>query len=160
VQKISKASQENKTKNKNGIAGAVEKVVVPIASSFVPSEVVTPPIPISKIGQLEKLSAKLRRKDAQGTEQSIIYAFGLHINPEVPSLEADTLLAYLQAFVLSYDWLRKGISVDISRQISHYIEPFNKHYCKKILSPTYKPTITTLIDDYLEDNPTRNKIRR
>ena len=47
--------------------------------------------------------------------------------------------------------------VDFSRRLTSYVDPFGKDYVRKVLKPSYQPTIDQLIDDYLEFNPTRNR---
>jgi hypothetical protein len=128
-----------------------------IASSIVPYEIVTPPLLFEQFTLLTALNEQLRAANARGSKASWVYAFGLHINPEVPSTQTDVLLAYLQAFVLLYPWIRKHGRVDISRRISPYITPFPDEYVKKILAADYQPNQTQLIYDYLADNPTRNR---
>jgi hypothetical protein len=56
-----------------------------MASTVVPYEIVTPPLPISKLDDLNTLANKLRSLKVKGTGSSFMYAFGLHINPEVPN---------------------------------------------------------------------------
>jgi hypothetical protein len=119
VQKLSQASKHNLENNKKDLEGLVSEVVAPITKAFVPNEIVTPPLLISQIEGLYKLEKELIKAGAQGTHKAIQYAFGLHINPQAPSFKAESILAYLRAFVLLQDWLAKEISIDITRRIRH-----------------------------------------
>ena len=128
-----------------------------IAKQLVPCEVVSPPIPLDEIWRLESLIQALRLAGAKGTRQASLYAFGLHLNPELPNLQAKTILAHLQAFLGLFDWLVKRSEVDLSRRVTPYIDPFGSEYLKLVLDPDYQPDMAQLIDDYLTHNPTRNR---
>lgn len=135
----------------------VEDFLSVVAMEMVPMEVVSPPIPISKLPVMDEIKEALRKKSAEGTKDSIINAFGMHLNPSLPSLEAEDIRDFLRAFVLMYDWLVEKLEIDTSRKFTPYIDPFPKDYIRHILADGYEPDISTLIDDYLEFNPTRNR---
>jgi hypothetical protein len=79
------------------------------------------------------------------------------LNVEVPSRDEETLLRYLQSFLVLYDWLSDVIDVDVTRRIGPFVNPFPEDYRMKVLDPSYTPNLDTLIDDYLLANPTRNR---
>jgi hypothetical protein len=128
-----------------------------VAGLVVPTEIVTPPLPIDRIVELETLREALRLADAEGTRASLRYAFGLHINIEAPDLEASTLAAVLKSFVLLYEQIVTAGEIDISRRVTPYIEPFGDDYVRLLHDPTYWPHTDQLIADYLRFNPTRNR---
>ena len=134
-----------------------DEVIGAIAKQIVPFEIVTPPLPMSDLEQMNDLVTRLREAGARGTHDSPIYAFGLHLNPELPDTQADTLLAYLQAFVCLFPWLAKASKVDWSRRITPYIDRFGSDYARLITEPDYAPDMDQLIDDYLQYNATRNR---
>jgi hypothetical protein len=128
-----------------------------LAMNLVPGELVAPPIPLSRLGELDQVVRVLRKAGAKGTHQSPWYAFGVHYNVELPRMDAPTIAAYMKAFALLYDWLIFHEEVDITRRIPPYIKPFPAGYVQKLVNPEYWPELPTLIDDFLEDNPTRNR---
>lgn len=128
-----------------------------VVTGLVPTEIVSPPVPWDELADLDALFAALRIHGAKGTDASLLYGFGLHLNPEVPSLEVESLLAYLRAYLLSAAWLREQIRVDITREVLPHSNPFPRAYALRVLEPDYAPDLDTLIDDYLADNPTRNR---
>ncbi|MBB3189981.1 amidoligase family protein [Halomonas cerina] len=128
-----------------------------VVTGLVPTEIVCPPVPWDELGELDQLFEALRQHGAKGTEASLLYGFGLHLNPEVPDLSTTTILAYLRAYLLSAAWLREQIHVDITREVLPHASPFPRAYALKVLDPDYAPDLETLIDDYLTDNPTRNR---
>jgi hypothetical protein len=99
----------------------------------------------------------LREHHAMGTRASLLYAFGLHLNPEAPSLAAEVILNYLRAFLLLYDWLYEKLKIDFSRRVAPFIHEFPRKYCSTVLQPDYRPNMERLINDYLFYNPTRNR---
>ncbi|HSH49907.1 MAG TPA: amidoligase family protein [Halomonas sp.] len=128
-----------------------------VATGLVPTEIVCPPVPWDELEALDRLFDALREHGAKGTGDSLLYGFGLHLNPELPSLEAGNILAYLKAYILQASWLREQIQVDITREILPYANPFPRDYALLILAADYTPDLAALIDDYLEYNPTRNR---
>ncbi|MCP5161685.1 MAG: amidoligase family protein [Hahellaceae bacterium] len=129
-----------------------------VAKSVVPFEVITPPIPVSQLFRLEALTQRLREHGAKGTRHLVIYAFGVHLNPELPDTRVETLLAYLRAFLCLYDWLAERERVSFARKVTPFINNFPTDYIRKVLSPDYEPDLATFIDDYLQFNPTRNRV--
>ena len=128
-----------------------------MVAGLVPTEIVCPPIPWDELARLDELFAALRRHGAEGTDASLLYGFGLHLNPEIPSPEVESVLAYLRAYLILADWLRDEIVVDVTRDMLPHTRPFHSDYTRKILAPDYCPTLQALIDDYLVANPTRNR---
>ncbi len=140
-----------------GVAGIVEKTLAKIAGTFVPHEIVLPPIPLDRLGVIERLESALRRRRVKGTKASLLYAFSLQINVDIPSSEPRILIDYLKAFLLLYDWLFKVSQIDLTRRLSPYINEFPAVYCRRALDPAYGPDLPNFIDDYLKHNPTRNR---
>lgn len=134
-----------------------ESVLKLAAEQVVPFEIVSPPIHMADLWRLGDLFQVLRQAGAEGTSVAPHYAYGLHLNPEMPDLEAATILAYLRAFVCLFDWLRERSKVNISRRITPYIDPFEKSYIRLLLQEDYAPEQAQLIEDYLRHNPTRNR---
>lgn len=133
------------------------EVVQKSAELVVPWEIVSPPITIRELEQFNDSISDLRRAGALGTKDSVRYAFGVHLNPELPALDAETILHYFQAYLVMHEWLEKQESVSFSRKLSPYIRAFDHSYVRKVLDADYSPDLSTLIDDYLEANPTRNR---
>jgi hypothetical protein len=50
----------------------------------VPVEVISPPLTLERLGEVDDLIARLREAGAKGTGGALLYAFGLQLNPEVP----------------------------------------------------------------------------
>ncbi len=126
------------------------------AEVVVPVEVVCPPIPLSRLDALASMVTALREAGAVGTGDSVLAAFGVHINAEAPSLEADSLYRHAAAFALLQWWLVTANEVDITRRLTPYIDLYPRAYVDALLADS-RPTVESLIDVYLEHNPTRNR---
>lgn len=135
---------------------SIEQTLASIAAWLVPYEIVFPAIPLSMMGELEKVRAKLGAF-AQGTGTSVVNAFGLHLNIELPDLQVETILAYLRAFLILYEELKHSHDIDPTRSLSGFISPFDKRYAMLVLNQNYRPTLDEFIDDYLRANPSRNR---
>ncbi|MBP2313584.1 amidoligase family protein [Azospirillum soli] len=128
-----------------------------IGSLVMPFEIAAPPIPFDRLSELEALFTTLRERGASGTEASPLFAFGLHLNPQVARTDADHILDHLKAFLILSPWLRSEIRVDPTRRLTGFIAAFPTDYAAKVVDPAYRPDMDQLIADYLESNPTRNR---
>lgn len=128
-----------------------------IASQIVPVEIVCPPMAIDTLHRLDAPIAALRKAGALGTHESLLYAFGVHINAELPDLEAPTVQSYLQAYAVCQDWLISAHKVDPIRRVTPYIDLYPKDYLRQVLTYSGNEPMEQIIDDYLKLNPTRNR---
>ncbi|WP_210493306.1 amidoligase family protein [Microvirga antarctica] len=127
------------------------------ASYLIPCELVTGPIAVDRLQEVDRVLSSLRALGAKGTQDAAFYAFGLHFNPEIPRQDAETALAFLKSFVLLNPWLRREVAPDATREFLGFADPFPAAYVRKITSPQYWPAMDAFIDDYLAANPTRNR---
>lgn len=128
-----------------------------IASVVMPYEVVTPPITIARLADLDMLVEALGRHGARGTRANPLYSFGLHLNPEVAAQDCDYILDHLRAYVLLAPWLRARLGVDLTRRLMLYIERFPDDYAARIVDPGYRPDLAGLVTDYVAANPSRDR---
>lgn len=154
---------DGETEGGIGKSGLLDKLdeglsalVSEIGSAVMPFEIVAPPMPWSELGRFDGLLAELRAGGASDTRHWL-HAFALQLNPEAHALDAASIVAMLRAYLLSSERLRAEIGVDLTRRLSSFIEPFPDRYVRKVLDPAYGPDLETLIDDYLAENPTRNR---
>ncbi len=126
------------------------------ATLLVPMEVVCPPIAISELNRLDPMIKELRRAGARGTEDSVIAAYGVHINAEIPRLDAASVFDYLRSFSLLQWWLMETHQVDMARRISPYVDLYPEEYLQKMFSQK-TPDMTRISSDYLHLNASRNR---
>ncbi len=131
-------------------------LLVEISTLLVPVEIACPPIAVTDLEVLSPIIDTLRKAGAVGTEESLLAAYGVHINPEIPLKDAETLFTYLRAFSLLQWWLVDAHEVDVSRKMSPYIDLYPEAYLTKLLCGA-KPTMKQIFTDYLEYNASRNR---
>lgn len=156
IKKLGRKQQHNKTFI-DQVNRSTEELLAWAAKALVPVEVISPPLPWDRLNEVEGLVKRLHKKGAKGTADRAVNAFGMQLNPELASHEANHITACLKAFMCLYDWLYKRANIDLTRRITSYVDPFPATYIKKIIKTDYWPNLTDLIDDYLVDNPTRNR---
>lgn len=139
------------------IRPGVEDLLARVASAMVPIEIVTPPLPIDELNAVERIREALYQRHARGTDSNVFYAFGLHINPDVPGADVTTILRLLRAYILLHDWIVRRTRPDLSRRVTPFINRFPDEYTEMVAGPSYEPDMQRMIDDYLEHNPTRNR---
>lgn len=140
------------------IGHEIETNIDNASRGLIPCEVVTDPIPFADLKRLDTLVAALNELGAEGTQDSLIYAFGLHINPSLPAQDSATVARYIQAYLLLHAWLVELSDTDMTRRfLTRYIDPFPHGYMERVLVPDYRPDTDDLIADYLRHNPTRNR---
>ena len=135
----------------------IEKLIATVGEQFVPFELTTPPMKFTALGYVDEVKTILRSLGAKGTKSSPIYAFGMHINPQVRSLEVTQILSDLRAFFVLYEYLVGWLKPDLSRRITPYIDSFDAKYRRLVLDESYRPSMQQFIEDYLLYNPTRNR---
>jgi hypothetical protein len=140
------------------LANDIEINIDNASRGLIPCEVITDPIPFDQLEKLDTLIGTLNSLGAEGTQDSLIYAFGLHINPSLPDSSSTTLRRYLQAFLLLYTWIIDSSEIDVTRRfLTKYIDPFPTDYMELVLDNSYSPDDDRFIADYLRYNPTRNR---
>ncbi len=125
-----------------------------IGSAIIPCEIVCPPIALKDLGRIDDLLAELRRVGAHGTDMSPLYAFGAQLNPEVAETSADWIGSVLKAYLLSSDWLRAIISVNLTRRVLALAHPFPPHYAPPLLDPAHRPYPHALFVSFPHSPPT------
>ncbi|HLW28969.1 MAG TPA: amidoligase family protein [Kiloniellales bacterium] len=128
-----------------------------VARHWMPVEIVGPPTPYVDIGAYDRLADALAEAGAEGTQESLIYSFGMQLNPEVAAYDADYICRHIQAYCLASEWLRSAIQVDVTRRVLPFVDRFPIAYQRLILRHDYRPDLGQLIDDFIEHNPTRNR---
>lgn len=136
---------------------AAEDALKWLSEPLVPLELVSPPLPLDRLDDVERIIVALRAAGAKGTSDAITNAFGMQLNPEIPAEDAETVLRYLKAYLCLQDWLFERAHVNLARRATPYVDPLPFAYARVVLSQDYAPDLATLIDDYLLDNPTRNR---
>lgn len=158
AQKISAKAKAQHDVNPDQISleGLADMVLPDILQAIAPTEIVSSPLTAGQLHVVQDIVNALRDAGALGTRSSIFYAFGYHVNPEIKSRTTADIRNTLCSFIILYDWIATQLDMDLTRRISGYAAPYPKDYANHILNPAYDPDESTLIDDYMRFNPTRN----
>lgn len=151
------AHRENQYEQGSLVLEALQKGVKQASEFLIPWEIVSPPIPHSKLKELDSLINKLRDLGAQGTRHASRFAFGVHLNPELPALDSRTICRYLKAYLCLQDALVEHEKIDITRHLAGHAAAFDSAYTALVTHEDYWPETTQLIEDYLSYNCTRNR---
>lgn len=140
-----------------GFRSEMRRLFGDIGSLVLPCEVVCPPVAWSELRRLDDLVRALREAGAAGTRSSPFYAFGAQLNPEIASAEPAHLVSVLKAYLLLSPWLRAVMSLDVTRRLVAFADPFPESYVRRVTDGGYAPGAARLIDDYIDANPSRNR---
>lgn len=135
-----------------GISAWLGRVVDP----FVPRELVTAPLPLTRLAAVDEAVAVLRRAGAKGKGATWWGSLGLHFNVDPPGLEVAQLLPVLRAYLVLEPWLRAAVRATSSWPAT-LARPFPQAYVRQVLAEGYEPGPAELVADYLAANPTRDR---
>jgi hypothetical protein len=134
-------------------AAALGHVLAPV----VPRELITAPLPVERVPELDEVVSVLRRAGARGHGAILNDSLGLHLNIDPPALDAGTITALLKAFVLLAPSLRAEIASGSARLARVLPADYPADYARRVLAPDYWPDLDRLAADYLAANPTRRR---
>lgn len=124
----------------------------------VPRELITAPVPVHRLADIDRAVAVLREAGAKGRGRTWFGSLGLHFNVDLPRLDAETLTAALKAFILLEPWLRQaGSGSGGGRPSFVAAATYPAAYVRRVLAPDYWPSLPALAADYLAANPTRKR---
>ncbi|WP_158275455.1 amidoligase family protein [Maritimibacter sp. 55A14] len=135
----------------------LKKAGLELGRAVIPVEIVTPPLPVAALPDLERLRADLRAAGALGSRDGLLLGFGLHFNPEVPALEGTAPVHILTAFALIEDWLRKRNPIDISRRLLPFTDPYPRSLIDALADGWPDLDLDGLFDVYAAHRPSRNR---
>ena len=124
-----------------------------LASPFVPRELITAPMPIARLPEMDTVVASLRAAGAYGRGAVFWDSLGLHFNIDPPRLDAATVTAFLKAFLLVSDRLRQEIARGSLRRALVLPPDYPQAYKRRVLDPDYWPDLTQLTDGLSRGEP-------
>jgi len=155
---LSKSSAATAESDSIDFQGEIREALSGLSKEFVPTELVSPPLEIADLPQIDKIQRILVEAGAVGTSDSIRFAFGAQLNPEIRSKDAKSILRTIKSFMILTVWLKSQIQIDLTRVLTSFAGDFPKDYIKHVFSGTSSNfDLDQLIDDYLSFNPTRNR---
>ena len=139
------------------VGAAITAWIGSAASYVLPCEMVTGPIAIADLHRVDDALSALRKVEARGTQDGLLYAFGLHFNVETPRREIAAILPIFKSFILLNAWLRRQVAPDATRSLLGFADPFPIAFVRQVVAPGYAPDLPTFVEDYIAANPTRNR---
>lgn len=139
------------------LSAELDDLLSNVAEKFVPYEIAAPPIPISELDSINRLISHLRLQGALGTTHALHYAFGVHLNIEPPEKDTQTVLSFFRVFLILQAWIERQSELDLTRQISPFINDYPSSCLKLMMDSDYAPDQSQFTQDYIEHNPTRNR---
>lgn len=137
--------------------GALMQAGLRLAGDLIPLELVTDPVDPQDFGRIESLFDALRERGATGTREGFMHGYGLHLNPEVPSLDATDVVPVVRAFALMEDWLRQNENLTEARRLLPFIEPWPPGLVDRLsVCEATSWGWDELIDAYLAETRSRN----
>lgn len=109
---------------------AFKEIGLKIGREVIPVEIVTEPLDRKGLMQLSDFIALLRREGAKGTGQSLLFGFGLHLNPAIASAQDRDIVRPLLAYALIEEWMRELHPIERTRELL----PFTAPYPKKLIA--------------------------
>jgi hypothetical protein len=128
-----------------------------LMSPFAPRELITEPLEPARLPEIDAAIAVLRRAGATGRGAVLLESLGLHFNVDPPSLRAETLSAYLKAYLSLEARLRRATARRSARLAAVLPPAFPSDYGRFVLDPGYWPDLARFTADYLSANPTRRR---
>jgi hypothetical protein len=141
------------------LAADLEELAAGVAETVVPWEVVSEPVPYPQLPEFDRLRLAIWKAGGERTGAFPLYAFGLHLNPEVPDTDTLTFLSFLRALILLHDYLAEAMEQDLTRALSPFVAPFPEDYAGMILTPEYSPDRDTSVRDYIRHNDRNRETR-
>ena len=117
-----------KMEDDSEIERAIREIVGDLAEFLVPVEIVAPPLPFDELSVIDQLVARIGAAGGRGTDASVLYAFGMHLNVEASSLTAGSIGPVVTAYALAEEWLRQHLAIDMTRRLTVFIEPYPTDY--------------------------------
>ncbi|MEM8664840.1 MAG: amidoligase family protein [Pseudomonadota bacterium] len=109
------------------------EIGVVLGAKVIPMEIVTEPIAASELKALDRLIDALRALGGKGSRASLIYGFGLHLNPALADPDGGMDLPKIAtAYALLEQWLRLRDPVDVSRRLLPFVEPFPDAFVQEL----------------------------
>lgn len=136
--------------------GLIADKLLDWSRAVVPVEIVTAPLLPSDLVAVDRLIGDLVAAGAEGSQDGILYGFGLHLNPAVAGETPADILPVVRAYALLEDWLRAVDPVDLSRRLLPFVDPWPAALVDALAAGGADWGLDQLLDTYARHSPTRN----
>jgi len=138
-------------------AGALRDAGLELGREVVPVEIVTQPVTLDRLAELDRLRRALRDAGALGSTSGLFFGFGVHLNMEVADRTVPAMLRPLLAYALIEDWMREAQPIDPARRLLPFTDPYPTRFVEGLIDLGLDAGLEDLIRLYLGETPTRNR---
>ena len=128
-----------------------------LASPFAPREIIFPPRPPQRLGDIDRAVEILRRAGARGDGSATFDTLGLHFNIAAHRLDVATIRRTTLTFARRDAAMRARIAGDDPQLMARLAPPYPRRYVDRLRSADAGQSIAEFTDDYLAFNPTRRR---
>jgi len=135
---------------------ALRDAALSLGREVIPVEIVTEPLERDGLLALDALREALRRAGAVGSGGGLFFGFGVHLNVEIASADADGVVAPLLAYALIEDWLREANPIDQTRRVLPFTALYPRALVRRLVGLGPEADLRHVIDAYAQEAPSRN----
>jgi hypothetical protein len=142
---------------RNATKSKLRDLALDLGREVVPVEIVTEPLDLSRMGELDDLRESLRKAGALGSGAGIVFGFGVHLNVQIASSRSVDIVRPLLAYALIEDWMRSANPIDESRRLLPFTDPYPTEFVRDLIALGVDAPVSAVMETYLQHNPTRNR---
>ena len=83
---------------------------------------------------LDELREQLRQDGAVGSGGGVFFGFGVHLNVQIASDRAESIVPPLLAYALIEDWLRTANPIDHTRRVLPFAAPYPRRLVRRLIA--------------------------
>lgn len=135
---------------------ALRDAALSVGREVIPVEIVTDPLDRDGLIALDELRDQLRRDGAVGSGGGLFFGFGVHLNVQIASDRAESIVPPLLAYALIEDWLRTANPIDQTRRVLPFAAPYPRRLVRRLIALGRGARLAHVMDAYAQEAPSRN----
>lgn len=135
---------------------ALRDAALTVGREVIPVEIVTEPLDRDGLIALDNLREKLRQDGAVGSGGGLFFGFGVHLNVQIASDRAESIVPPLLAYALIEDWLRTANPIDHTRRVLPFSAPYPRRLVRRLIALGRGARLGHVMDAYAQQAPSRN----
>lgn len=135
---------------------ALRDAALTVGREVIPVEIVTDPLDRDGLIALDELREQLRQDGAVGSGGGVFFGFGVHLNVQIASNRAESIVPPLLAYALIEDWLRTANPIDHTRRVLPFAAPYPRRLVRRLIALGRGAKLTHVMDAYAQEAPSRN----
>ncbi|MEO0771959.1 MAG: amidoligase family protein [Pseudomonadota bacterium] len=111
---------------------AAARAVTGLLAKVVPVEIVTPPLPFEDVTVFSDALDGLATQGAVGSQNGMLYGFGVHLNVELPGLAHPHTYRTIRAFAALEPVLREVYPINLTRRVMPFIKTWPDGFVQEL----------------------------